>query len=78
MFQRPTNKLPIDIRALYGERITLVPSPTPRRKCCILSINSAVNKDDMDGGERVESNAQLSVRQATALRDALNSFLEGS
>lgn len=61
--------------AQYGENVEVRYSSavTPT---CWLAINSAKNKNDHMGGERVEADALLTIAQARMLRSALDSFIE--
>lgn len=60
--------------ARYGEKVTVDPSSavTPT---CWLRINSAVNKNDRTGGERIETEALLTAPQARLLVATLECFL---
>lgn len=59
----------------YGEKVEVRGSSSATELQCWVEIDSAVNKNDYMGGERVEANSLLTVRQAAVLRAALDSFL---
>ena len=63
--------------ASYGETVTLDSSSSSGPHCW-LRINSAVSKNDGTGGERIETEAHLSMGQARMLRAALDTFIEES
>ena len=74
----PRPKFPIrHMRTGFGERVSAYHSSLATKKCMWLAINTAENKNDLDGGKRVEATATLTVAQAKRLRDALTAFIDG-
>lgn len=59
----------------YGEKVEVRGSSSATESQCWVEIDSAANKNDYMGGERVEANALLNLAQATVLRAALDSFI---
>jgi hypothetical protein len=60
----------------YGEKIKVYDSSSATAPHVWVMIDTAENKNDHDGGTRIEATAHLTVDQATALRDALDTFLK--
>jgi hypothetical protein len=63
--------------ARYGEKVT-VDGSSSVVPTCWLRVNSAVNKNDCQGGERIETEALLSVEQARVLVASLETFIAES
>lgn len=61
--------------ASYGEAVEVRGSSGTSEPQCWIEVNTAANKNDYMGGERVEANALLSVPEAIVLRAALDSFI---
>ena len=64
------------LTAEYGESVEVRGSSSATAPECWIEINSAADKNDYAGGERVEVNALLSLSQAKVLRAAIDSFIE--
>lgn len=64
------------VSASYGEKVRLQESSAAISSHCWLYVDSAKNKNDLEGGERVEVSAHLNFTQAMQLRDMLNEWLE--
>ena len=74
----PKTNFPMrDMRAAYGELVSTYHSSAATRKCCWISIDTAANKNDGAGGQRIEATAHLTVAQAKRLRDSLTEFIDG-
>lgn len=59
----------------YGENVEVRGSSSATEAQCWVEVNSAKNKNEYMGGERVEANVLLNLAQATVLRAALDSFI---
>lgn len=63
--------------ARYGEKVTVDPSSTVIPTCW-LRINSAKNKNELAGGDRIETEALLTLPQARILIASLNAFVDSA
>lgn len=59
----------------YGETVDVRGSSGASEPQCWIEVNTAANKNDYMGGERIEASALLSLPQAIVLRAALDSFI---
>lgn len=65
-----------EFTARYGETVRVYGSSGSSCPQCWISLNSAVDKNDQMGGERIEASALLTVRQARLLIGALENFID--